>query len=455
MKQSIKSATTTLVLGATLGVSTSSWATNGFFGIGVGSKSRGMAGVAIALPQDATAASANPAGIAFVGNRTDAGMELFNPNRNATLDATGMGGAVSADRSGATLFAVPHAGIVKQDDDLSYSFVAYANGGLNTRYGTNIFAQAFGPAAANFTAPNPPPSFPNTGTLGVNLAQLILAPSVAYKINEDHAVGASLLVGYQTFRAYGMGLFTAFSSDAANVTNNGNDDAWGAGVRLGWTGHLTDGVTVGATAASKIYMQEFDQYAGLFSEQGDFDIPANYGIGIAFQASPRVMVGFDVVRILYSEVKTTGNKGPTGQEFVDSLGAALSVGPSGIPRALGNDNGFGFGWGDQTVYKLGVAYEYNDRWTWRAGFNYGKSPIEEDQNLFNIISLAVVEKHLTAGFTYTPNDTNEITVAAMWVPEEKQSFVYQADLGGGVQDVYRADIAMDQYALEFSYAWKF
>jgi hypothetical protein len=42
-------------------------ATNGYFSHGYGAKSQGMAGVGIALPQDALAAATNPAGTALVG----------------------------------------------------------------------------------------------------------------------------------------------------------------------------------------------------------------------------------------------------------------------------------------------------------------------------------------------------------------------------------------------------
>ena len=60
----------------------------------------------------------------------------------------------------------------------------------------------------------------------------------------------------------------------------------------------------------------------------------------------------------------------------------------------------GFGWKDQTVYKLGVRYKPNDKWTLRAGYNYGKSPVQDSQLLFNLLAPGVVEKHATLGFTY-------------------------------------------------------
>lgn len=435
------------------------WATNGFFTIGYGSKNRGQAGAGIAHAQDAMAAATNPAGITRVGNRIDAGLEVFNPNRSATVDASGLLGERASADSGSTLFAIPHFGLVRQlDGGLSASLVTYANGGMNTRYNDNIYANAFGPAAAAFSSAlgTPTPNFPNTGTMGVNLAQLIIAPSLAYEMTERHSLGASLLVGYQTFRGFGLGLFSGFSNSPENLTNNGNDDAWGLGARIGWNARLTDYLSVGATYSSKIYMQEFDKYKGLFSEQGDFDIPANYGVGITLTPTPRTTLSFDVTRILYNEVATTGNQGPTAQEFIDAFGASLTGNP--IAKPLGTSNGLGFGWDNQTVYKLGLSYDYNRHWTFRAGFNYAKSPIDDDQNLFNVISLAVVEKHATVGFSYRPNERNELTFAYMRAFPEEQSFTFNANanLGAGPFPVsFSTDIEMDQHALEFSYAWKF
>ena len=60
-------------------------ATNGYFSHGYGIKAKGMAGVGIALPQDALAAATNPAGMVMVGNRLDVGLDWFRPNRETQL----------------------------------------------------------------------------------------------------------------------------------------------------------------------------------------------------------------------------------------------------------------------------------------------------------------------------------------------------------------------------------
>lgn len=70
-------------------------ATNGYFSHGYGAKSQGMAGVGIALPQDALAAATNPAGTAAVGNRYDLGLTLFAPSRDASIIGNDFGADAS------------------------------------------------------------------------------------------------------------------------------------------------------------------------------------------------------------------------------------------------------------------------------------------------------------------------------------------------------------------------
>ena len=62
-------------------------ATTGYFALGYGPKSMGMAGATVASPQDALSAANNPAGMAHVGERLDFGLKLFSPVREASLGA--------------------------------------------------------------------------------------------------------------------------------------------------------------------------------------------------------------------------------------------------------------------------------------------------------------------------------------------------------------------------------
>ncbi len=458
MKASIKSSIVACAVSAAL-AAPAVQATNGYFLIGIGAKNRSMGGAGIAYGQDGLAAATNPASMGMLDtNRIDAGIELFNPQRDSTLNAAAMGGGTSSEDSGATLFAIPNFGGAMKLGDMTVGLTMTGAGGMNTRYNSNIYANAFGPAIPNFAAALSvaTPTFPNTGTLGVNLAQMIIAPSVSTEVADGHTLGASLLLGYQTFRAYGLGLFQGLSTNPMNVTNVGNDDAFGAGVKVGWTGKITDDLTLGAVASSKIYMQEFDKYKGLFADNGDFDIPASFGLGLSYQISDSTAVALDVTRILYSDVDSIANPGPTAAEFFGALTSVLTTGGYAGAGALGGSDGWGFGWDDITVVKLGISHQYNKDWTFRAGINHGENPISDKENLFNIIAPGVVETHLTLGATYALDDYSELSFGYMRALREDQSYAYSADLGApfGVLG-YTAEIGMDQHALEISYGMKF
>ena len=406
---------------ATLSVPGLVHATNGYFLIGYGAKSLGMGGVGVALPQDSLAAASNPAGISFLDTRVDLGMEFFNPPRRAGGGAAdpvnyptefefGSKFGPEGNKSGSNEFLIPSmGGIFKFNRKLTFGFAA-VGAGSNTRYShsQNFFSLTGKPPGADW------------GTLGVNLIQMQMLMTGAYKIAPNQSVGASLDFAVQQFRAYGLGNFGGifnFSSDIDHLTNQGNDWSYGAGLHLGWMGvFLDDRVNLGANYASRTYMTRFRKYAGLFAQHGSFDIPEHYALGIAVKATKKITVAADIQRIMYHNIKSIGDTAPTTslQDLCTRpIGVAQSqCSPGNTPQpasnALGADNGFGFGWKNQTVYKLGADYKWDDRWTTRIGVNYGKTPIPKDQLLFNLIAPALTEVHITLGATYAPNASSEI-----------------------------------------------
>lgn len=394
---------------AIAGLSVSAHATNGYFSHGYGMKAKGMAGASTTNTDDAFFGANNPAAAAFVGNRIDLGVDLFSPIRKASRTGstgatfTGTGTTTTAfppldgvSESDSNYFLVPEFGYNKMiNPNLALGVTVYGNGGMNTDY----------PASAAFGGGN---ILGGSGSLGVDLMQLIVAPTAAYKIAPNHSIGISPLIGYQRFKAEGLDAFAAISSDRAHVTNNGYDDAFGYGVRVGYLGKITPTVTIGAAYASKMNFEEFDKYAGLFADNGDFDIPENYNLGVSWQATPALRLAVDYQRINYSGVNSVSN--PSTNFFTCNL---FTVPNATGPGCLGEPGGAGFGWSDIDVWKLGAEYKYNKQWTFRAGYSHSDNPISPRDVEFNIIAPAVITDHATLGLTYTLASGNELTVAYM------------------------------------------
>lgn len=424
-------------------------ATNGYFQHGYGLKAKGMAGVGTATAADTFGGANNPAGMVWVGNRVDFGVDLFSPRREASRfgsDPTFIRVDGTAD-SDSIYFLVPEFGYNRMlNPNLSLGVTVYANGGMNTNYpGGQIPAAS---ACAGFNPTGPYNLLCGNGRLGVDLMQLVIAPTLAYKLTPNHSIGVSPLIGIQRFKVDGLQAFDNpfFSNSPGNVTNRGHEWAHGFGVRVGWFGKLSDSVNVGAAYSTKIYMTEFDKYKGLFAEDGDFDMPENYNVGIAFKVSPKLTIAADYQRINYSEVKSVGN-------------SQVNLGPCffGGNRAscLGGPSGAGFGWNDVNVFKIGFEYQYNQRWTLRAGYDHTDNPIKGSDIDFNILAPGVVQDHVTFGFTYKTSTNGELTFAYMHAfnhgvtaPTFLNAFVPPGVSAGS------ASIKMYQNAVGIAYGWR-
>lgn len=404
---------------AIAGLSTSAFATNGYFSHGYGMKAKGMGGVGIALPQDALAAATNPAGITEIGDRLDVGVDYFMPRRS--IEQVGNAGAGSYNGDGDKNFLVPEFGYNKKFGwDMAAGIAVYGNGGMNSKYNTYPW---FGSQPA-----------------GVDLVQMFIAPTFAMKINKAHTLGVSLVYGYQQFGAQGLAGFDngTASSAPGSVTNLGRDSSNGWGLRLGWTGKISDTVTLGATYASKMNMSKFDKYKGLFAEQGDFDIPENYGIGVAIKATPKMTVAFDIQQINYGDVKSIAN--PIANFATNQLGSA---------------NGPGFGWRDMTVYKLGLSYDYSKDMTLRAGYSTTRQPIPASETMFNILAPGVIENHLTLGATWTMANKSELTVSYMHAFSKTVNGANSFAMNAGFAGAGEANLKMHQNSLGIAYGIKF
>lgn len=420
-------------------VSPMAHATNGYFAHGYGMKAKGMGGAATAMANDTFGGANNPASMVWVGNRIDIGVDLFSPDRSSKRFGSGAGIDGSAD-SGSNEFLIPEFGYNRMiKPNMSLGLTVYGNGGMNTDYSGGQIAGGACPGF-NTTHPAPYNLLCGSGKLGIDMMQLIVAPTLSYKMDEKNSIGISPLLGYQRFKAEGLQGFRQFTTSQTNdhLTNQGYDSSTGYGLRLGWMGNVTNNVTLGAAYSTKMRMGEFDKYSELFAEQGGFDIPENYNFGIAFKASPAVMVALDYQRINYSGINSVGNPSTNG-------GAT-------IPGTLGTNNGRGFGWGDIDIFKVGVEHQYNNNLVLRAGYNHGDNPIQGRDVTFNIIAPGVVQEHLTLGATWTLQNKGELTIA--YAHAFKKSVTGSSLFNSFGVPAGSETIEMKQNSLGIAYSWK-
>lgn len=404
-------------------------ATFGYYGYGYGTKSKGMGGAGTALALDPIAGLTNPASLVRQGNVWAVGATLFNPNRSYTADPIdpethGPFPFITPGRikSGENWFVIPNFAYNRMlDDNSSVALTLAGNGGMNTHYRQAVFE--------NFTPPNAPESMQATAPTGIDLMQIALGLSYSRQLNPQHSVGITPIFAVQGFKATGLEPFRGVSQSPDNVTNNGRDYSYGAGLRFGWLGQVTDQLSLGASYQTKLKMSRFDDYAGLFADGGRFDIAGTWNIGLGYQWTPTLLTGFDVQRYLFSDVKSISNPND------------LPI----TPGALGGSDGIGFGWQDITAYKLGAQWLVQPDLTLRAGIAQGDQPVPNTQALFNILAPGVTTRHYTLGASYRLSNTSEINVSLMHAPTQR---VRGSNPNTGAQTGF---IQMNQNELEINF----
>ncbi len=393
----------TIFIGLLLGVAPV-LATDGYFMIGYGAKSIGIGGAGVAYPQDRLIAASNPAGISKVADGIDVGARILFAIRDARIDCRGIGACdtVVQDRSQRDLFLVPNFGWRRGiSDDIAVGVAMYANGGINTTYGKAFYDEA----AARIQGLRPgDPGFPGRGKLGLDFSQLFFAPTVSWQFYPDHSIGLSPLASIQRFSARGLESFAAISSDSTSLTGRTTDYTFGGGFRVGWLGQVHERISMGAQYTSRIWTGEATGYNGLLAENGDHDAPPHWSVGVALNMTPRLEMVFDYQQILWGDIEALANPGPTQAEL---LGVITG------DRLLGGSNGIGFGWIDQSVFKLGFVFQLNEAIILRSGWNHASSQIPNRETLINIVAPATVNDHLTVGASWKTARFGEFTCAYM------------------------------------------
>ena len=483
-----------LAIGAA--IPASAWATNGYFAHGWGTKSKAMAGVAAALPQDTLVGATNPAGMGFVGNALDLGVAFFSPSPRgykANNDFSTSGGFPTGpyvtpgkyDSSG-DWFVVPSLGYNHVIDSRSTIGVTiYGNGGMNTEYrerppfenfaaypnqlavpaGTQppkdsgqfasptglLFAMTpggpapvTGPASAPNNA-NPNGIFTATTPTGINLEQLFIEVPYTIKLGDGRqSVGIAPVFAVQRFEAKGLQPFKQLSVRPDKVTDNGMDYSYGGGLHFGWYGQVNDQLALGASYRTTLWMSKFSEYGGLFADGGAFDIPAMFELGVAYKPLTNLTLAFDYQRIFYGDVQPIANSNDV------DLSQCQGVSPK-PSYCLGGQSGTGFGWQSQDILKLGLRYDAGERMSFMGGVSYNSDVLKTNrQALFNILSPATIRWHLTLGATYRTSDKNAFNLSFAYMPK--------ATINGTSPSLTQAQsgsLYMEQMDIELSWSHNF
>jgi long-chain fatty acid transport protein len=406
------------------------YATNGDNLIGIGPISRSMGGVGLAAPQDPiSAVFANPAAMCFgpycPGSEFNFAGTIFDPSVTARVMSTAFGVDASAD-SQFQPFIIPAMGISTAiNPRLRFGLAAYGVSGLGVDYRDKLDL------------------FPGNGSEGEVYTQLQIlkfAPNIAYLITDNFSVGASVHVNF------------------ANLDlQNGSSHDYSAGVQLGAIykiGPISLGASyVTSQKATHENVRNFNadldgsgvtgDFAGEDFTADDLDLesPQTAGFGVAYAMDDVLLIEGNVRWINWSD-------------------------------AVGYSD---FDWDDQWVYAIGAQVKPVEKLSLRAGFNYGKNPVNTHNGFdaatgtmvqgvptsmfgyeyLRIIGFpAIVESHLSFGVGY---EFSEKFMANLGYVHAFENTI--SETGTNFGGVPNADVTLEsdlsEDSFEFGLSWRF
>jgi len=375
-------------------------ATNGMKIIGVGQVQRAMGGANIALPLDAACTITNPAGLKAAGKRLDVGLTYFVPDVSyrASGAVTNQNAQMTSDTE---LIFIPALGFIYPlSESITVGVGLYGTSGMGVDYDRNLY----------------------NNVTKTEYGFIKLAPAASYTFRNGLSIGFSPNIDYAVME---------FEAGSVDQKAHDNGKAIGLGYTMGIHYPLTDHVNLGLAYESKQQFEDIKLDTDSGQEKLRFHQPQSLAAGIAYIHSPTLRLAVDLVWIDWPQ--TNGRNRPVYTKH------------SGNEESLP----WNLDWDEQLVYKFGLEYDLNPKITLRAGYNYGKNPLEA-KRAFEVLAFpAVTEQHFTLGSAYTLDDNWRLNFGLMYSPSS------EIDTANSDQFIDSAKTEMKQYSVDFGFSYVF
>jgi long-chain fatty acid transport protein len=416
---------------AGMAVASPAHATNGMRMIGFGPVQNSMGGVGVGATLDGACVITNPAGLADLGTRLDLGVGFFKPTVNYQAAESplppGFQGAVVASpgtwidsgRGGSPIPLV--ALVLPVAPRLAMGLGLSAVAGMGVDDPSNLYG---GPTYSSYL-------------------QARLTPAISYRLNEllSFGLGVNAMVAQMRFdvaRGFGQ-----MPHDTAT--------SLGIGAVAGVTVTPVKMLTVGLAYETKSFFQDFSfaipQHDGVDprtftpvpgipagTDRLTFHQPQSATVGASVRPVEGLLVAADAQWIDWAQTNGTGRP-------------AFAASPSGaMPWSLS--------WSSRWVFKLGAAVAVTPDLEIRAGYDYGKMPLDPSRAFENIAFPAVAEHHVTAGAGYAVNHRLTVNLAAMYSPKATVSGASAAYPAQGGQAIDSYESGMSQFQVDLGIGWK-
>ena len=252
----------------------------------------------------------------------------------------------------------------------------------------------------------------------IDLQAVFIQPSISVRIGEHFSVGGGPIyaTGSVNFNR-NLSMNPLLSDSEGNPTDVTIDakgiNAWG--YTAGFMFNPTDKLRIGMNYRSEIIMEarggdatyndtpSFNPLANTTFD-ADLPLPAELTVGLSYEVTDKLLFAFDYNRTMWSVYKALDVKFGNGTESLN-------------PRNYQNSS----------TYRVGTQYKANDKFTFRAGWYFDESPVQD--GFFAPETPRNDSMGYTGGLTYQLNSKLGIDFSFLYLhfDEVDNSYDYSTD----------------------------
>ena len=246
----------------------------------------------------------------------------------------------------------------------------------------------------------------NTPIQGNLFERQLFTPGFETRVSDNGVLGVAAVIAYQRYSAANLGTMsvaspdTIFWQDARYST--WEESGYGTGVQLTLRQEIFSRVALETGYQSRIDMEEFAAFRGVYSNPADLDIPARAYVGLDLQATKNSWFNVGVERVMYSDINAFPSR------YL----------PNRFLSLLGDSTSPAFEWEDLTIYSVGWTWSDGARQQWYVDFSTRPQPSPTSLLLSQALESDLANSAMTLGYSRAIGKRSQLSLNAAYAPAE-------------------------------------
>lgn len=247
---------------------------------------------------------------------------------------------------------------------------------------------------------------PEAGFQGTSFDRQYFSPGIEHQFSEGSVLGVAAIIAHQRYSAASLGLTAASrpgdSPWIPSTYSPQHESGYGTGVRLALRQEVVEGIALDAGYQSRINMEEFAAYRGVYAQAADLDIPARATVSLAFQATERSWLNVAIERVMYSDISAFPSR------YL----------PNRFLSLLGDSTSPAFNWEDLTVYSVGYTWSDGADQQWHIDLSTRTQPSPSSRLLNQALKGDLADSALIVGYSRRTGLRSRLAFNAAYAPSE-------------------------------------